>query len=128
MRCTLIRSPQTLDKYVSAGYAVPPLGMAYVAGSLLAAGHDVTAIDTTGEAIDQFEDIDGTSLRRGMSNAEILDRIDPDVEVIGFSLMFSHDWPETRRLIGEIRERFAHAVMVGGGEHFTSDPVGALKN
>ncbi len=128
MHCTLIRSPQTLDKFVSAGYAVPPLGMAYVAGNLLAAGHEVVAIDTTGEAIDNFEPIGRSSLRRGMTNAQILDRIDPDTEVIGFSLMFSHDWPETRRLIAEVHERFPAAVIVGGGEHFTSDPVGALKS
>ena len=59
MKCTLIRCPQIFPKFVSAAYAVPPIGLAYVAASLLEAGHEVQIIDPTGEAIDQFTPLDG---------------------------------------------------------------------
>jgi radical SAM superfamily enzyme YgiQ (UPF0313 family) len=126
MRCTLVRAPQTFGKYVSAAYAVPPIGLAYVAASLREAGHEVQVVDPTGEAIDQFTPLGGATLRRGLTNAQILERLPPS-DVIGFSLMFSQDWLETRQLIGEVRARFPHAVTVAGGEHFTAEPVGALE-
>lgn len=127
MKCTLIRCPQTFSKFVSAGYAVPPIGLAYVASSLVAAGHDVQVIDPTGEAIEKFTDMGGALLRRGLTNDEILDRIPAGTGVIGFSLMFSQDWLEARALIHAVHERFPDAKLVAGGEHFTAEPDGALR-
>ena len=127
MKCTLVRCPQTFGKYVSAAYALPPIGLAYVAASLRAAGHEVTIVDTTGEALDRFTPIDesGILLRRGLSDEEILARLgNPDL--IGFGLMFSQDWLPARALIRAVRAAHPTATLVGGGEHFTAEPVGAL--
>jgi radical SAM superfamily enzyme YgiQ (UPF0313 family) len=128
MKCTLIRCPQTLNIYVSAAYAVPPIGLCYVAASLQKAGHQVTAIDPTGEGIERLIPIDdtGTTVRRGLTDDEILARIAPDTELIGFSLMFSQDWLEARALINKVRERFPRAVLIAGGEHFAAEPEGAI--
>ncbi len=127
MKCTLIRCPQTLAKYVSAASAIPPIGLAYVAASLREAGHEVRVIDTTGEALDRFTplDADGVLLRRGISDEEILERLEAS-DVIGFGLMFSQDWLPARELIRKVRARHPHAVLVGGGEHFTAEPAAAL--
>lgn len=129
MKCTLIRCPQTFHAFVSAAPAVPPIGLAYVAASLQRAGHDVQIIDSTGERIDRLVPIDGSgrTLRRGLTDEEILNRIG-DADVIGFSLMFSQDWPVTRALIGKVRERYPKSVLIAGGEHFTAEPVGALQS
>ncbi len=129
MKCTLIRCPQTLAKYVSAAYALPPIGLAYVAASLRQAGHEVEIIDVTGEAIDRFTPIDesGVLLRRGLTDEEILERLGPS-DVIGFGLTFSQDWLEARGLIRAVRERHPRAVLVAGGEHFTAEPVGAMQD
>ncbi len=129
MKVTLIRCPQTFAKYVSAAYALPPIGLAYVAASLREAGHDVRIIDTGGEALDRFTPIDdkGVLLRRGLTDREILDRLEPS-DVIGFGLMFSQDWLQARGLIRVVRAAHPTAVLVGGGEHFTAEPVGALKD
>jgi radical SAM superfamily enzyme YgiQ (UPF0313 family) len=128
MKCTLIRCPQTLGRYISAGYAVPPIGLAYVAGAWCAAGHDVEVIDPTGEAIDQFTPVgNGEILRRGLTDEQILERLGPS-DVIGFSLMFSQDWPVARALIQRVHAARPDAVLVAGGEHFTSDPEGALED
>src|SRR4030095_1743921 len=130
MKCTLIRCPQTMAKYVSAAYALPPIGLAYVAASLREAGHDVTIVDTTGEALDRFTpvDADGILRRRGLLDDEILAHIEPDSDVIGFGLMFSQDWLPARPLIRKVRAAHPHAVLVGGGEHFTAEPVGAMED
>lgn len=126
MKCTLIRCPQTFGKFVSAAYAVPPIGLAYVAAALREAGHDVHVIDTTGEAIEQFTKISDTWLRRGLTDDEVLERIDPDSEAICFSLMFSQDWLPARTLIRRVREAHPNATLVGGGEHFTAEPTHAF--
>ena len=129
MKCTLIRCPQTFHAYVSAAPAVPPIGLAYVAASLRRAGHDVEIIDTTGERIDRLVAIDrsGRTLRRGLTDEEILDRIG-HADVIGFSLMFSQDWPVARSLIGKVRARHPETVLIAGGEHFTAEPRAALES
>ena len=128
MKCTLIRCPQTLNIYVSAAYAVPPIGLCYVAGALRKAGHDVSAIDPTGEGIERLIPIDetGQTVRRGLTDEEIIDRIPADAELIGFSLMFSQDWLQARALINAVRERFPRAILVAGGEHFAAEPEGAI--
>jgi radical SAM superfamily enzyme YgiQ (UPF0313 family) len=128
MKCALIRCPQTLNIYVSAAYAVPPIGLCYVAAALRKASHQVTAIDPTGEGIDRLTPIDETAqtVRRGLTDDEILDRIPLDSELIGFSLMFSQDWLEARALINRVRERFPNAVLVAGGEHFAAEPEAAI--
>jgi radical SAM superfamily enzyme YgiQ (UPF0313 family) len=118
-----------MAKFVSAAYAMPPIGLAYVAASLREAGHEVTIVDTTGEALDRFTPIteDGILLRRGLSDDEILARLGhPDV--IGFGLMFSQDWLEARALIQKVRAAHPEAVLIAGGEHFTAEPEGALRS
>ena len=129
MKVTLIRCPQTFAKYVSAAYALPPIGLTYVAASLREAGHAVKIIDTNGEALDRFTPLDakGLLLRRGLSDEEILERLEPS-DVIGFGLMFSQDWLPARALIHAVRAKHPKAVLVGGGEHFTAEPVGALED
>ncbi len=129
MRCTLVRCPQTMAKYVSAAYAMPPIGLAYVGASLREAGHEVSIVDTTGEALDRFTPIDeeGVLLRRGLSDDEIVEAIGP-ADVIGFGLMFSQDWLPARELIARVRAAYPNAVLVGGGEHFTAEPIGALED
>lgn len=127
MKCTLVRCPQTFHAFVSAAPAVPPLGLAYVAASLQRAGHAVTVVDPTGEAIDRFTPVTGAprTLRRGLTDDEILERIG-EADVIGFSLMFSQDWLVARTLIEKVRARYPRAILIAGGEHFTADPAGAL--
>src|SRR5438552_17559150 len=129
MKVTLIRCPQTFAKYVSAAYALPPIGLAYVAASLREAGHEVKIIDPNGEALDRFTPIDakGLLLRRGLTDAEILERLEPS-DVIGFGLMFSQDWLPARELIRAVRGAQPRARLIGGGEHFTAEPVGALED
>ena len=119
--------PPDVREIVSAAFALPPIGPAYVAAAIREAGHEIRVIDAVGEAIDRFTAIhpDGTVLRRGLDDEEIIDRIG-EADVIGFSLMFSQDWLATRSLIRRVRERYPDAVLIGGGEHFSAQPAEAM--
>ena len=130
MKVCLIR-PCTITTAEAVGEdAAPPLGVAYLAGALRQAGHDVTIVDALGEALSRYDRIPylPTGLRHGLSDEETLARIPPDTEVIGVSIMFSLEWPFTRDLTLAIRKAFPHAFIVAGGEHITALPEFSLKD
>lgn len=110
--------------------AAPPLGIAYLAACLEQCGHRVSIVDGLGEALDVYVPVEGlaTGMRHGLSDEDILERIDPDAEIIGISIMFSLEWPFTRELVRKIRERFPDAFLVAGGEHITALPEYSLEN
>ena len=128
LRVCVVRPP-TLTSVGAVGQdAVPPIGPAYVTASLLDAGHEVSAVDAVGEAPDQYTKLQGYQdvLVHGLTDAEIVERIPDDVEVIGVSSMFSVEWPVTRRTIDCIRQAFPNALLVIGGEHLTATPLFSL--
>ena len=104
----------------------PPLGLAYVAGTLRRAGHEVQFIDAVGLALDSRMAVDNDCFIYGLAPAETVDRIDPASDIIGVAFGFSFEWPTGRDLVGAIRERFPHALIIGGGEHVTAMPEQSL--
>jgi anaerobic magnesium-protoporphyrin IX monomethyl ester cyclase len=121
----LVRPPTVTTVGAVGQDAVPPLGLAYLAGSLRAAGHQVTAVDAVGEAVHQYTRIRGMAgrvLQHGLTADEIAARISPTARIIGVSCMFSVDWPCSRAVINRIRARFPDALIVLGGEHVTALP------
>lgn len=126
----LIR-PSTITTADAVGEdAAPPLGIAYLAAYLRRCGHVVSVVDGLGEALDRYTPIEGlaTGMRHGLSDEEIVDRIEPDAEIIGVSIMFSLEWTFSRDLVSKIRERFPNAYIVAGGEHVTALPEFSLDN
>jgi radical SAM superfamily enzyme YgiQ (UPF0313 family) len=102
---------------------VPPIGLAYIAAVLRDAGHDVTVIDSAGEGIDRWVDFEspvGTLRRCGLPIEEILDRIPADVQLVGVTHMFVHEWPHIRELLEAVEERFPDATIIAGGENATA--------
>ena len=120
---TLIRAPSVVGRYALTLNGTPPLSVAYLAGSLTAAGHEVQVIDAVGEALHVMHpgyrpDI----LINGLSVAQIVARIRPDTQLVGISCLFSHEWPVIRQLIAAIAERVPGVPIVLGGEHATAVP------
>lgn len=120
---TLIRTPSVVGRFALTLNRTPPLSVAYLAGSLTAAGHEAQVIDGVGEAVGSLHpgfrpDI----VINGLSIAEIVDRIRPDTDFIGISCLFSHEWPLLRRMIDAIAARFPAVPIVLGGEHATAVP------
>src|SRR5438132_3161873 len=96
--------------------------MAYIAASLRQAGHTVLVVDGLGEGIGRQSHFRERYYSHGLTTDEIVERIDADTELIGIGIMFSHLWPIAKVLIGSLRARFPHAVIVCGGEHVTALP------
>lgn len=127
---TLLEPP----KFVKAGnhvsvVAMPPLGLAYIAGSLLAYGHEVTVIDAVGSGISQLAPYNEQKsiFLRGLTEEQILQRIPSHTRLIGVSCMFSYQWITVRHLINSIKERFPHIPIVIGGEHPSGLPGEVLR-
>ena len=87
-------------------------------------------VDAIGEGINRLwplEKYPGFQAQ-GLPFDEIIARIPKGSKVIGFSLMFSSEWPVARDLITEVRKFFPNALLVGGGEHITSLVEYSLKD
>jgi radical SAM superfamily enzyme YgiQ (UPF0313 family) len=127
---SLVRCPTVTNVGAFGQDAVPPLGLAYVAAALREAGHDVTAVDAVGEGLDHYTRLDWTpyTLIHGLSEAEIVARINPKAEMIGISCMFSVEWIAVRDLASAIRRAFPRALIVFGGEHATACPEYSLQD
>lgn len=104
----------------------PPLGLAYVAGALREAGFDVQFIDAVGESLDTRYPAGFECYLYGLSTSEIVSSIRQDTDIIGVGFGFSFEWPTCRDLVGDIREQFPNALLIGGGEHITAMPEQAM--
>ena len=126
---TLIRGPSVAPRGSLNNEPCPAIGLAYLAGSLRAAGFAVRAIDAAGEALDDIAPIPGTVLQyNGLGIDAILTRVPRDTRVIGVSTMFSHEWLHDRALIHALKRAFPRALVVAGGEHATAIPEYLLKD
>jgi len=127
MKVCLIRPPMIDRRYQAVLFTAPPLGLAYLAASGRAAGHDVSVIDALGEDPERETPLDGGRfVVRGLPIGEILERVPGDTNLLGVSCMFSQDWPHLRRMIQRLREAFPGLPLVVGGEHVTALPEHVL--
>lgn len=119
MKVTLVHPPLHVRNVKGLPAVQPPIGLAYVAASLLEAEHEVRAVDGLGEAIGRISDVGDGFFVHGMLPEEIAERVDPDSDVVGVSTMFSSFWPISRAVVEAIHARLPQAVIVCGGEHVT---------
>lgn len=120
---TILRPPLLVPTWSDSGPLTPPIGPAYLAASLRQAGHHARIVDGLGENPFQVTSLfNGRVMAIGLRSEEIVERIEPDTDLIGVSCMFSQDWPEIRRLIAMVRRRFPGIPIVAGGEHITATP------
>ena len=126
MSICLVRPPILVPTWNQAALVTPPLGLAYVAGTLDRAGHAVTVIDAVGSAIEQTSKWEHDCLLFGLRPDEIVERIPAATQIIGVAAGFSFEWPACRSLIAQIRQRFPAALLVIGGEHATAVPESTL--
>ncbi|MBM3245546.1 MAG: cobalamin B12-binding protein, partial [Candidatus Omnitrophica bacterium] len=126
----LIRPPFLLPSVVfNTTPGVPPIGIAYLAGSLKAAGHKVQIIDSFGASPDRIKPIGVKNLMiAGLDATDIIEGITDTPSAIGISCMFSNDWLYVKTILKKIRERFPFVPIITGGEHVTGDPKYALES
>lgn len=126
---SLIRPPSVVARFALTLNRTPPLSVAYLAGSLAAAGHEVQVIDAVGEALGAMHPGYRSDIAiNGLSIPEIVARLRPDTDFVGISCLFSHEWPLVRELIAAIAARFPDVPIVCGGEHATAVPELCLED
>ena len=119
---TLVRAPLISRVGALNNEASPAIGLAYIAGYLLQAGHTVEIVDGTAEGLNEthpFSGHPGFQLQ-GLTIDTAVARIPDDAEIIAFTSMFSCEWVVLKQLIAKVHARFPGALKVGGGEHFTA--------
>ena len=115
---TLLRPPAISTRFTYTIGVVLPLGPAYIAATLLEAGHRVAVIDALGEApLERGTTTQPNLIYHGLSIAEIVERIDPATDALGISVMFSQQWPHVEDIIRAIHARFPDLPIFIGGEH-----------
>lgn len=97
-----------------------PMGIAYLASALRNAGYEVACLDAVVEAPHQETRINDTISRFGLTYDQIMNKIiawKPDL--VGFSCIFSNQWPATRELAKRIKAADSEVILVAGGAHPT---------
>lgn len=113
-----LAAPNTLSYFEGA----PPLGLAYVAGALRAAGQEPFVIDALGEATDRYSAFPcskGDLVVQGLAIDEIVERLPRDLDVLGIGNLFLHELRLLQHLLPAIRRRLPDLVIVLGGENAT---------
>lgn len=117
----LIRPPCVESFRFSTTTATMPLGLAYVAGSLEAAGNKVHIVDAVAEAPRKHTRyIRGFLVGLGLK--EIVQRIPEDSTLVGITVIFTHEWPAVVQLIRLIKAKRPDLPVILGGEHVTAMP------
>lgn len=120
-KVSLVRVPNLFAGGALTLSATPPIGLAYLAGSVREAGHEVHLIDSLGLDTERVYPFDGKNLFvNGLTMEQILAVVPKDSKYIGVSLAFSHEWPLAKRVCAALKKAFPDAVLFVGGEHATA--------
>ncbi|MFQ5672007.1 MAG: B12-binding domain-containing radical SAM protein [Nitrospinales bacterium] len=117
VKTTLINPPQIFTKSQVASGVTPPLGIAYLASYLIHRKCPVQVIDALGEAPEKISAFKKESFLRGLSFEEIVNKIDPQSQLIGISNLFSFAYPAVEILFRKIHERYPDKTIILGGPH-----------
>ncbi len=105
----------------------PPLGLSLIAAQIENEGFKVNVIDCIAEDPKNEELFSNNIVKFGLSDEEILKKIDPKSDVIGISCMFSDNWLHSKILIDKIGEKFNNVKIIAGGEHITAAVKSSLE-
>lgn len=124
----LLRPPMVVPRWAHVSSICPPLGLAYVAASIRKAGFQVRCVDALGEAPFQCLVLENPNfLSYGLSIPQIVERVG-QVDILGVSLMFSHDWPVHKAIIQAVHEKNSGVTVICGGEHINAVPEFCLRD
>jgi anaerobic magnesium-protoporphyrin IX monomethyl ester cyclase len=125
----ILRPFAVISKNSYSSPMTPPIGPAYLASILESAGYKSNVIDGVGEDLMKIRRSNcGRFNLQGLSEGEIISRIDPSAKILGISMMFSQEWVLHRQLIKAIKTKFPKIIIVAGGEHVTALPQFILRD
>jgi len=95
-----------------------PLGLAYIAGALIKAGHQVRAVDAVVEGWEKTNKIHKKFIEYGLSPSSIMEIIDEEKpDVVGISCMFGVQLKNSLELAEMIKARNTAVRVMLGGAH-----------
>lgn len=104
------------------------LGIFQIASYLRINGCNVSVLDALEQGFNQQKKCRNNYYRFGLSDEEIIERISPDLDLIGISIPFSHLSELAHNLIDKIKEAYSHIPIVIGGVYPSSQPELAVKS
>ncbi|MFC1841264.1 B12-binding domain-containing radical SAM protein [Thermodesulfobacteriota bacterium] len=110
-------------------YLSANLGLGYIASYLETYGHKVQIIDALAEGLDNSFEVWSYGrkiVQTGLSYEEIVQRIDPDTEIIGITCPFTMFAQIVKDLAHIIKRSFPHINIVLGGVYPSTMPEHAL--
>ena len=121
-KVALVRAPLLGTGRSINNEATPCLAFAYIAAYVRRRGYECTIVDAIGGGLNRYWPLPNYPgyQCQGMTFDEVIAGIPPDTDVIGFSAMFSGEWPILRDLIMRVRQHLPRATLVAGGEHITA--------
>jgi|TARA_Y100000294_G_scaffold148315_1_gene144653 radical SAM superfamily enzyme YgiQ (UPF0313 family) len=105
-----------------------PIGLAYLAASLLTHGYDVEVLDTLAEGYENERYVEPFIIY-GLDMEDIKQRIlsvKPDV--IGISVLFSNRIGEAHQIAGAVKDMLPEVKIVLGGQHPSATPMEIMKD
>ena len=109
-------------------HCTPPLGLAYIAASLLHNEYDVNVLDILAEGYDNEIIIDSFIIY-GLDIKETLSRVaEYNPDVIGIGVLFSNRINESLDIATNIKKNLPDVKIVLGGQHPTAMPKQIMKN
>ena len=128
MRICLINPPRIQPKLWGNLGILQPMDIAYVA-ALLEKQHQVQIIDAANEGWKNFEQIDETKCKQGLTNKEIETRIkqlSPDI--VGITVSFSGWWNTAYQVASTVKNVDKDVITVLSGLHPSARPVECLES
>lgn len=104
------------------------LGLLQIAAFLREKNHEVIVLDALQEGFNQQVKYNKSYYKVGLSDEEILNRLDTDIDVLGISVPFSHSAKLAHDFIKKIKNKFKNLVVVIGGVYPSSQPELAIKS
>jgi anaerobic magnesium-protoporphyrin IX monomethyl ester cyclase len=100
----------------------PPIGIAYLAASLIHRGYDAACLDILVEGY-EHEEYCEPFIVYGLPTEEVISRIRAEQpDVIGFSVMFSMVAAEVYEIAAAVKNAFPDIPILFGGQHATGAP------
>lgn len=130
MHVTLVRGPIVFLNGAQNNEATPAIALAYISSYLKTYGYETKIVDSIGYSLNNFWSLEGHPgfSCQGVPFDELVAQIPKHTDVVGFSGMFSGEWPAMRILLNKIREMFPKVLIVVGGEHVTAMAEHSLRD
>lgn len=121
-KIALIRAPIVSTMNSLNNEATPCIALAYLASQAMSLGYEVEIVDAIGQGLNEYwvPKKFPENKCQGLTFEQILEQIPKDAGVIGFSAMFSGEWPIVRELIKYVRKSFPESLFIAGGEHISA--------